>query len=45
MADEFKTNLETFLTDIIVKIGDKSHLPKIQTKYETLIDSCNNISL
>lgn len=43
MGDEFKKNLETFLTNIILKIGDKTYLPQIQTEYETLIDSCNII--
>lgn len=40
MADVFKTNLEKFLMDLIVKIGDQSHIPEIQSNYDVLMDEC-----
>lgn len=40
MADVFKTNLEKFLMDLIVKIGDQSHIPEIQANYDVLMDEC-----
>lgn len=40
MADAFKSNLEKFLMELILKVGDKSHIDEIQASYDELIDEC-----
>ena len=40
MADAFKSNLEKFLMELILKVGDKSRIDEIQASYDELIDEC-----
>lgn len=40
MGEEFKTKLESFIQNLVVKIGDKTTLDVIQIEYEELIDNC-----
>lgn len=40
MGEEFKTKLESFIQNLVIKIGDKTTLDVIQKEYEELIDNC-----